>query len=182
MKRVILIPPELLPGALDELKDWLSISTAQEDQPLAALLHSALEMCEAFIRQMPMEAVCEEILPATRDWQRLSTTPVQSVTSLSQIQPDGGRMPLGASEYAIDLAADGSARIRLLAPAVSGRLAAGFTAGIAPTWDTLPAGLRHGIIRLAAHNYRQRDLDAAKPVPPAAIAALWSPWRELRLI
>ncbi|TIX49383.1 head-tail connector protein [Alteraurantiacibacter aquimixticola] len=182
MKRAILVPPALVPGALDELKNWLAISTPQDDISLTALLTSALDMCEAFTRQMPLEAQCEEVLPAVRDWQRLSTTPVQSVTGVEQIATDGARTPLGAGDYALDLAADGTARIRLLAPAVHGRIAVRFAAGIAPSWDTLPEALRHGIIRLAAYNYRQRDLDSVKPVPPAAVAALWSPWRRLRLV
>lgn len=181
MMRTILVAPVLAPEALEELKNWLAISTTQDDVSLTALLASAVEMCEAFTRQMPLESQCEEMLPATHDWQRLSTYPVQAITGVEQVLTDGTRNALAAGAYAMDLTADGGARIRVLSPSISGRIAARFTAGIAPSWATLPDGLRHGIIRLAAHSYRQRDLDAAKPVPPAAVAALWSPWRRLRL-
>lgn len=182
MMRTILVPPVLAPEALDELKNWLAISIPQDDVSLTALLSSAAEMCEAFTRQMPLEVQAEEMLPATHDWQCLSTHPVQAITSVEQVLADGTRTPLGSGSHAIDLTADGGARVRLLSPSASGRIAVQFTAGIAPSWASLPEGLRHGIIRLAAHNYRQRDLDAAKAVPPAAVAALWSPWRRLRLV
>lgn len=47
-------------------------------------------------------------------------------------------------------------------------------------WAELPPGLNEGIIRFAAHLYRERD-GAISREPPAAVAALWRPWRELRL-
>ena len=46
----------------------------------------------------------------------------------------------------------------------------------------LPEGLRQGVIRLAAHHYRERDMRRAHAVPPAAVAALWRPWRRMRLM
>lgn len=181
MKRAILVPPVLVPGALDELKNWLAIASPQDDISLIALLSAALDMCEAFTREMPLHAQCEELLPSTRDWQWLATTPVQAVTAVEQVASDGTRAALAIGDYALELEADGRARIRLLSPAVTGRLAVQFSAGIAPDWASLPLGLRHGIVRLAAHNYRQRDSNDVRPAPPAAVAALWSPWRRLRL-
>ena len=182
MKRAILVSPVLSPGALDELKNWLSIGTPQDDPSLLALLGSALDTCEAFTRVMPLEAACEELVAPLREWQRLATMPVQAVTTVDEVRPDGLRLALAPSDYAIELEADGSARIRLFSPVVTGRLAVQFTAGLAPAWESLPDGLRHGIVRLAAHYYRQRDNADASPAPPAAIAALWSPWRRMRLI
>lgn len=182
MQRAILVSPVLSPGALDELKNWLAVGTAQDDPSLLALLGSALDTCEAFTRVMPLSAQCEELLPPVRDWQCLATTPVQAVTAVDEVRPDGLRLALAAGDYAVELEADGTARVRLVSPTVTGRLAVQFTAGLAPAWDNLPDGLRHGIIRLAAHNYRQRDSNDANPAPPAAVAALWSPWRRMRLI
>lgn len=180
--RAILVQPALAPGALEDLKNWLAITGTREDGGLVALLGAAVDLCEAFTRQMPLECQCEELLAATRDWQTLRTMPVQSVTSVQAVSASGARQTLAASDYAIDLAADGSARFRLLSPAIEGRIAVRFTAGIAPDWNTLPPALRHGIVRLAAHNFRQREADGGKLVPPAAVAALWNPWRRLRLL
>ncbi|GAA0269949.1 hypothetical protein GCM10009127_07460 [Alteraurantiacibacter aestuarii] len=182
MMRVILAPAILAPGALDELKSWLAITTPQDDTSLIGLLRAALDMCEAFTRQMPIDTLCEEVIPARSDWQKLATYPVQSITGVDMIDVAGNRTPLDLDSYEIELEGDGGACIRMRSRTPRGRVAVRFTAGLAPDWQSLPEALRHGIIRLAAHNYRQRDMDAARPVPPAAIAALWSPWRRLRLI
>jgi hypothetical protein len=46
----------------------------------------------------------------------------------------------------------------------------------------LPAALRHGILRLAAHFYTHRASEGAPGgEPPAAVTALWRPYRRLRL-
>ena len=180
--RAILVQPALAPGALEELKNWLAISGPREDASLSALLAASVEICEAFTRQMPLECQCEELLPALHDWQMLRTMPVQAITGIYGVGPAGDRQELAAGSYAIDLIVDGSAKVRLLSPAVAGTIAVRFTAGIAVDWASLPAGLRHGIVRLAAHNFRQREADGGKPVPPASVAALWNPWRRLRLL
>ena len=63
----------------------------------------------------------------------------------------------------------------------AGRVAICYTAGLAASWTGLPEALRHGVLRLAASQYRVRDNDGlAGTVPPAAVAALWRPWRQIR--
>lgn len=61
-------------------------------------------------------------------------------------------------------------------------LCEGFTgeAVLESDWSALPEALRHGVIRLAAHLYREGE-GAAAAAPPAAVAALWRPWRRMRL-
>jgi uncharacterized phiE125 gp8 family phage protein len=181
MMRAILVPPVLSPGALTELKNWLGVSVLQDDDALIGLLGAALDMCEAFTRQMPLQCDCEEVLTPTHGWQPLATMPVHAITGAEALQPSGARVPLAAGDYAIDIDGAGLARFRLLSPAVEGPVAVRLTAGIATGWDSLPAALRHGVVRLAAHTYRQRENECDKPLPPAAVAALWSPWRRLRL-
>lgn len=47
-------------------------------------------------------------------------------------------------------------------------------------WALAPPALNEGILRFAAHLYRERD--ELKPTePPASVAALWRPFREVRL-
>ncbi|MCA0979077.1 head-tail connector protein [Qipengyuania flava] len=60
------------------------------------------------------------------------------------------------------------------------QICASFTGHAAPGWDALDMGLRHGVIRFAAHQYRERDRGEASAMP-AAVAALWRPFREVRL-
>lgn len=181
MKRAIVAPAILAGAALDELKGWLAITTSREDAPLTACLRASLEMCESFIGQMPLEALCEELIAPSGCWQKLATRPVQAVTGIEAMPAQGVRLALLPEHYAIDLDADGRAHVRLLRPDAAGRYAVRFTAGLASEWAALPEALRHGVIRLAAHYHRQRDSEGPEPSPPAAVAALWRPWRGLRL-
>jgi len=182
MKRAIVVPAILAGAALDELKDWLAITTTRDDAMLAALLHSALDLCEAFTGQMPLEALCEEMLAPNTAWQQLSTRPVMAVTGVDCLAPDNSRSALPSEDYAFELEVDGSAKVRILRLGQSRRFAARFTAGMATDWVHLPDGLRQGVLRLAAYHYRQRDEAETRAVPPAAVAALWQPWRRMRLI
>jgi uncharacterized phiE125 gp8 family phage protein len=181
MQRTIVTPAVLAPSALAELKQWLGITTPADDAPLGALLAAALETCEGFTGAMPLEAACEEVLPLCPGWQRLATRPIQAITALYGVPASGDRVALAADAYEVELDADGGGRVRVTAPSDATRVAVRFTAGLAADWDALPDGLRHGLMRLAAHQHRQREGDGAAPLPPAAVAALWRPWRRLRL-
>lgn len=182
MKRLIVTPAVLAPAALADLKSWLGITTTPDDAQLGALLRAGLDLCEQFTGLMPLQQVCEELLPAMTDWQVLSVRPVQAITAIEGVPAEGPRFVLPVASYAIDLAADGSGSVRVGNPGSAGRVAVRFTAGLAADWSTLPDGLRHGVLRIAAHQYRERDDDAVSgTVPPAAVAALWRPWRRMRL-
>lgn len=181
MKRAIIVPAELAGAALDDLKAWLAIGTTREDMALTGLLRAALEMCEGFTGRMPLAAECEELLPGTTCWQSLRTRPVQAITQVEALAATGEREPLDIADHAMELDEDGGARLRLTGQRQVARIAVRFTAGLAPDWASLPDGLRHGVLRLAAHHYREREGPGAVPLPPAAVAALWRPWRRMRL-
>jgi uncharacterized phiE125 gp8 family phage protein len=181
MRRAIVAPAILAGAALDELKAWLAITTASEDTLLTGLLRGAHELCEAFTGTMPLEALCEEVLPVCGVWQGLQARPVAAITGVEGIAPDGTRSALGSSDYLVDLDADGGGRVKVLRAGTAARVAVRFTAGLAADWSGLPDGLRQGVLRLAAAQYRERDTDGPPPVPPAAVAALWRPWRRMRL-
>jgi uncharacterized phiE125 gp8 family phage protein len=180
MQRTIVAPAELPGAALDELKQWLAIRSAGDDAALAALLRAALETCEAFTGTVPLACQCEEVLPASAEWQALAARPVTAITGIEAIPAEGARYALLPEAYEIDLAADGTGLVRVARQGNAGRVAVRFAAGFAPAWELLPEGLRHGIVRLAAHHWRERDR-ATDAGPPAAVAALWRPWRRMRL-
>lgn len=179
MKRVIITPAPLAPAALDELKQWLGIASAQEDGLLTTLLRAALDMFEGFTGTMPLAATCEEMLAASTEWQALATRPVFAITGIEDVPADSARFALDPGAYEFDLAADGTGQVRLLHAHAASRLAVRFDAGLAASWADLPEAIRQGVIRLAAHHYRERDNAAV--TPPAAVTALWRPWRRIRL-
>lgn len=51
---------------------------------------------------------------------------------------------------------------------------------LSPDWNAVPEPLRQGIVRLVAHLFSHRDAADAGP-PPTAVAALWRPYRQMRL-
>ncbi|MFB0612965.1 head-tail connector protein [Aurantiacibacter poecillastricola] len=181
MKRAITMPAILADAALAELKDWLAITTTSDDETLRALLRAALDTCEAFTGVMPLVAGCSEVLRATRDWQRIAATPVMAITGVDELATDGSRTALPVDGYLIDITAGGCGRVRLMRAPATSRIVVQFEAGMAPDWYSLPDGMRHGVLRLAAHQYRERDQGGTGQVPPSSVAALWQPWRRMRL-
>ena len=181
MTRAIIVPPMPSPEALGELKQWLALTGSREDALLERLIGASLELGEGFTGQLLLEATCEEVLGVASGWQPLATRPVQAILAVQGVPADGARFALAADAYAIELDSDGGARIRVTSPGAAGRVAVRFVAGLSPDWSGLPESLRHGVIRLAAHQHRARETGAADPVPPAAVTALWRPWRRMRL-
>lgn len=180
MSRLIVAAPDLSGTPLTELKQWLAISGAQEDALLQRLLAAAHETCERFTGLVALATRFEEQRNIPCDWAALATRPVTAVTKLERLSIDGTRTPLAAQDYEITIAGDGSAQLRLLGSSPDKRMIVTIDAGLAPTWSALPPALRDGMIRLAAHAYRGRDR-AIETVPPAAVAALWRPYRRLLL-
>ncbi|HEX2792843.1 MAG TPA: phage head-tail connector protein [Croceicoccus sp.] len=187
MKRAVLAPPALPASALAELKEWLGINTTREDALLGQLLTASLDICEAYTGARPIAAECEETWPvrlvgANRTgWQALSTRPVESIVSVEAVAVDGSRRTLATGDYEIEIDAEGLGRFRIIAPVAERRVAIRFRAGHAEGWDSMPDALRQGAIRLAAHHHRQRETGNADTAPPRAVAALWQPWRRVRL-
>ncbi len=181
MKRAIIAPAALPATALAELKDWLAITTTRDDEALSGLLRASIDTCGAFTGSMPLETGCEETLRADYGWQRIAASPVVSITGVERLASDGTRRALPVDGYLIDITASGCGRVRLTRTIADSRIVVKFTAGLSADWAGLPDGLRHGVIRLAAHQYRERDQAHGEHAPPASVAALWQPWRRMRL-
>ena len=180
--RTIITPAPPGPVALAETKDWLGLATTGEDALVERLLASAIEACEGFTGQMPLAQACEEVLPVSGGFRTLATRPVTALLGVEAIAADGTRSPLAPDDYAFELGADGSARVRTIRPGSASRVAVRFTAGMALDWAGLPSAIRHGIERLAAHGYRTRAGEESEAnLPPTAVAALWRPWRRMRI-
>jgi len=182
---MIIAEPAPLPVPLAEVKSFLRIAVSDEDALLAGLVRAAADMCEAFTGRALVERSVEEVLAAATQWTRLGAAPVRAVLGVDTLAEDGAATPLAAAAYAVDIDAAGDGWVRLLAGPSTGsgqaaRIRVSYLAGTASHPNGLPEALRHGIVRLAAHLYAHRDR-ADRTGPPAAVTALWRPWRRLRL-
>jgi len=160
-------------------KAYLRVETADEDALIARTIASAAGLCEAFTGQTLIRRAFAETLPRSGAWQRLGRTPVSAVTGVDEMRPDGSQAPLAPDAYAVDIDANGDGWVRV-SGAGGGRVRVAYQAGLSETWEAAPEALRQGILRLAAHFYTHRS-DAGDAAPPAAVTALWRPWRRLRL-
>ncbi|MCY1670806.1 hypothetical protein OVA07_07225 [Novosphingobium sp. SL115] len=182
MMRAIIAPPALSSAAITELKAWLGVTRSTEDAELTMLIRAGLETCEGFTGTMPLQSGCEQVLRADGEWQVLAASPVQAITSLAALDLNGQRTALAAGAYEFDIDANGHGRVRLTRPIDQARVVVVFSAGMAANWEALPDAIRHGILRLAAHQHRARDDERkADAMPPAVVAALWRPWRRMRI-
>jgi uncharacterized phiE125 gp8 family phage protein len=155
--------------ALGEVKAFLRIAHDGEDELLGALIRSAGEMCERFTGRALLPRDILETLPASSAWTRLGAGPVRAIAGVEALPADA---------YAVDIDAAGDGWVRVTRADGAKVVRVSYSAGMAAEAEGLPEALRHGIVRLAAHLYAERGEGAA---PPAAVTALWRPWRRLRL-
>jgi uncharacterized phiE125 gp8 family phage protein len=168
-------PGAVLDAARDAISAHLRISGDVEDALIARLAASALGLCEAYTGRALIARDWSETMPAAPAWRRLAAAPVTAIAAVEGWPVDGEAFALPADGYAVDIDGDGVGWVRVTAPVARARVH--FTAGLATEWSAVPAPIAHGVVLLAAHLFEQRG-DA---VPPAAVAALWRPWRQLRL-
>lgn len=184
MRRTIVEPADLSGLPLDDLKSWLGITRPNEDQTLQGLLATSLAQCEAMTGLCPLAQTIEERVPAQASLSALSSRPVQSLVRAELIEHNGVRSSLDGSSYELQVATDQSASFELKNVGDGQAVAVQIRVGIADTWADVPAALRQGIVRLAAHLYTDRG-DTARSSDlralPATVVALWLPWRRLGL-
>jgi uncharacterized phiE125 gp8 family phage protein len=165
-----------LAAAAAEAKAYLRTEGAREDALVAGLVGSAAALCEAFTGRWLLVRAGTEIVPAGAAWRRLKAAPVRAILGLDEVPASGEPVPLPADTYAIDIDADGCGWVRV--PGAEKRARVRFEAGLAESWAELPESLRHGVVRLAAHLYTHRS-EAGAEGPPAAVSAMWRPWRRI---
>lgn len=173
-------PAAAMPVSLAEAKDFLRVGNGDEDALIAGLLRTAAETCETFTGLVLVRREVVETIAASSAWTKLGATPVRAIEELAGLDAEGGASALPASGYAIDIDADGDGWVRLTAPAEARRVRVRYQAGMAEGWNGVPEPLRHGMVRLCAHFYDERS-DRGGASPPAAVSALWRPWRRLRI-
>jgi uncharacterized phiE125 gp8 family phage protein len=159
---------------LAECKAALRLERDDEDAVIAGHIRTAMALCEAFVGQWLIAREAEQRLNADLNWQRLLAVPVQSISGVWQ----GGAAL--ADGWESEIAGDGTGWVRPAALPTGSALTVRYRAGLATDWNDVPEPLRAGIVRLVSHLFSHRDAADAGP-PPAAVAALWWPWRRMNL-
>ena len=165
--------------SLSEAQAYVRVETGEEEALLAGLVRTASAVCESFINQTAVARRFSERLAPIATWQRLSARPVRSIASVSLEMIDGTATVLPAPSYAVDIDVEGCGWVRCLKPSSEGRLVVEGTAGMALDSNDVPEPLRQGVMRLVAHLFASRDGGGGEP--PAAVTALWRPYRRMRL-
>lgn len=158
--------------AVAAVKAVLRVASGDEDALVAAFAETALGLAERFLGRVTIARGMRDIVPASPAWQRLEAAPVRTIAAVETL--DG--TPAGAA-WAIDIDAAGDGWVRATGSDMR-PVAVLFEAGMADGWAALPAPIRQGVVLLAAYLFDQRD--TATP-PPAAVTALWRPFRHLAL-
>lgn len=164
---------------MGEAQAYVRIETGEEEAVLAGLIRTASALCESFINQVVIARAFTEDLPSSGSWERLILTPVTSITTVEVIDEMGIATPLPSTEYALDVDSSGDGWVRVTSGAAAGRIRVTGTAGMAPSENEVPEPIRQGVLRLIAFLFTSRD--GAGGEPPAAVTALWRPYRRMRL-
>ncbi|MFZ4687722.1 MAG: head-tail connector protein [Polymorphobacter sp.] len=160
--------------SLAECKAYLRLARDDEDALLAGFIRTAMTLCEAFTGQWLIVRDCEQRLASSGEWQRILAAPVTAVTGVFV-----GGMALATAAYETDIDASGTGWVRVHDSSASD-VQVQFRAGLGADWNGVPEPLRQGLVRLVVHLFSHRDAPDAGP-PPAAVAAMWRPWRRMRL-
>lgn len=156
----------------------LRIAGDGEDALIDGYAASALALGEAFTGTAWIARGWTDVMPVSRAWQRVMIGPVSAITAVEGVPAEGEAFALPADAYAIDIDASGDGWVRVVAPGAAGRVRVTLSAGAAAGWGDLPPPLAQGAVLLIAHLFEHRESEAA---PPAAVSALWRPWRRMRL-
>ena len=164
--------------SISEAQAYVRIETGEEEALVAGLIRSASAVCEAFLNQVIIARAFSEDVTASAAWARLAFTPVMAIDGLEIAGPDGATIPLSPADYAVDIDSAGDGWVRVTGGSC-GRVRVTGTAGMAASANDVPEPIRQGVLRLVAHLFNVRDGGGGEP--PAAVTALWRPYRRMRI-
>lgn len=160
--------------AVAAVKAVLRVASTDEDALIAAFAETALGLAEQFLGQILIARTLRVAVEASAAWQPLAVAPVLAMMGVETL----AGAALDAAAFAVDIDAAGEGWVRILQPDAGAHVAVVVRAGLATGWADLPAPIRQGVIVLAAYLFDERDTSAA---PPAAVTALWRPFRRIAL-
>ena len=152
-------PGAVIEAAREAAKAHLRIAGASEDGLIETLAGTALALAERFTGNALIARDFSETVESKGRWTALTVAPVTAI--------DAGL------DVVIDIDAQRLGWVR-----ARGRATVSYRAGAAAGWGDLPPPIATGVVLLVAHLFDHRENGAA---PPAAVSALWRPWRRVRL-
>ena len=164
------VPASVAADLAAAARDYLRVGDGAEAALLARLAETAVLLAERYCGRVLVARAFEETVDGTGEWRRLSVGPV---TAIAGVSVAGMALPVEAWAVDIDAGGDGWVRIAAGAQAV-----VSYTAGLAASFAALPAPVAQGCVMLVAHLFEHRD---GAVLPPAAVAALWRPYRRMTL-
>ena len=182
MRRTIVQPADVSDAPLSSLKTWLGITRDGEDELLQSLLLTSLEMCEAYTDHVPLSQLVEERMPAGCMRYDLASRPVVSLESV-EVEIGGTRSSVSETDFEFQIMADQRAYLEISSQAEGETVIISVRTGLGQDWSEVPNAMAQGIIRLAAHYYRARDVAGAPTkdvLPPHDVKELWRPWRRIK--
>jgi uncharacterized phiE125 gp8 family phage protein len=165
--------------SISEAQAYVRIETGEEEAVLAGLLRTATAIGESFMNQVIVERDFVVDLPASTQWQQVAVSPVRSISSVEAVDTSGVASPLPSSAFAVDVDASGAGWVRLTASLGTSRIRVSGRVGMAVDQNAVPEPIRQGVLRLVAHLFAARD--GRGEAPPAAVTALWRPYRRMQL-
>jgi uncharacterized phiE125 gp8 family phage protein len=164
---------------MSEAQAYVRIETGEEEAVLAGLIRTASALCEAFLGQVLIARDFIADVPASGRWERIGPGPVRSITGVEAVDANGIATALPSGGYSMDIDAGGDGWVRVTNGAGVSRIRVSGTAGLAADQNGVPEPIRQGVLRLVAHLFTSRDGEGGSP--PAAVTALWRPYRRMRL-
>ncbi len=181
MQAEVIEPSVLAATALIEAKALLRLETIDEEALLAAQLRTALELAEDFTGSVWLAATYREKRALAREIV-LQKRPFQLLTAVRLLYANGSEVALDPTQITTQSSDHGEVMLSMPVVAMDGRdVVISYRAGAYSDWTYLPDGLRMGVLRMAAHLFTWRD-DALSVGVPGAVAALWRPYKQLRLM
>lgn len=172
------IPEAVVAAAAEAVRAYLRGGASEADGLVEQMAASAIALFEAFAGRVLIVRECRETVPSDARWRRLESTPVRSISAVEGLPAEGPAFVMPAGGYAVDLDASGDGWVRVTLAGVAGRVRMTLTAGDCADWGAVPGPIAQGIVLLAAHMIEGRS---AEDTPPAAVSALWRPYRRMRI-
>lgn len=145
---------------------------------IEGLAASALTLAEQFTGRAWIARAGTAVIAASHAWQRLPLAGVTAITGVEGLPAEGAAFVLPVHAYSVDIDAAGQGWVRVMQPGGAGRVRVTYAAGAAVDWAALPAPIAQGVVLMTGHLHDHRNVGAQ---PPAAVAALWRPYRVMTL-